>query len=590
MSEQNLQPMENEIIMEIGNASINAVSQSLTAFVSGAVNVKAPELRLTGMEVFAEAEEKGLLSQVGFRGGAGQQFLFFPAASTAVLAALLLGKEPPEEPPAALDEMEESAMSEVVSMFLGVYTTSLSGFTGTSVEIDSPTSEYIAPATKDFTAAGLNPDEQLVVLQFGLQIEPGHEVTFYQYVPYPFMKELIAPLLPEEPAAEEAPEELPAETGDEREALLDGLQAGVDEPGDGEKEEEITLDHTQKDVLAEIGNISLGASATALSDLLNRKVQITTPEISLTTMKDIRTNYPVPCLVITVNYIKGLSGDNTLILNEEDALSIVGIMMSMEPPDKPTELGEIELSGISEAMNQMMGSAATAMSDIFERLIDISPPSMEVKDLYNESLEGSGLEDEDSPVVKIAFRMEVEGLLDSTLLQLIPLPFALEMVEFLLSKMSGEESAGAGATGETSAAESVTGTGFGMEADDQGDEEEEEGLFKDLDIFTAPAEGTEQESSPEPVAAPAATALKDYNYSRIDMIRDIPINIHVLLGKTRLPLKKIFSLLPGEVIALERYLGEAVEIYANDRLVAKGEVVVVNGQFGIKIIDMLRSK
>lgn len=577
MSEKDLQPMEKEILLEIGNATINAASQSLGSFVSGAINAKPPAVKIVSMEELLGVAEKGLFVTIVFHEGvAGQQFLFFPAASGALLAALLLGKDPPATPPQVLDEMEQSALSEVVGMLMGVYTTSLSGFIGRSVEMDPPQIETSSPAEKDYAAAGFDNAEQWVVLEFALEFESDNEAIFFQYIPYPLMKEIVAPLIPEESGAK-TPEKTTDLPGTQRDASIEDTTEAEAAEATETAETEEALSEMQLDALAEIGNISLGASATALSELLRRRVQITTPAVNLTTMQDVRASYPLPCLVITVNYSKGLAGNNVLILKNDDALSIVGVMMGMEPPEKPPQLGEMELSGIGEAMNQMMGASATAMSDFFGRLIDISPPRVESKDLHSESLDVTEL-GEDSPVVKITFNIEVDGLLDSTLLQLIPLPFAREMASSLLASMGFPEP---GATDSIMGDVAVPPT---VE-----EEESISSVFNFLD--TDDPKETEALSHPGVIDRGAKTfsASGDHDSSRIDMIRDIPINIHVLLGKARLPLRKIFSMLPGEIIALERYLGEAVDIYANDRLVAKGEVVMVNGQFGIKIIDMFSS-
>ncbi|MEW5919719.1 MAG: flagellar motor switch phosphatase FliY [Bacillota bacterium] len=597
MTELILKPLEKEIIRKIGNASVNAVPQALAAFVRGAVRVQAPDIQLKSMDSLTGLGEKGLLARIVFREGlTGQQYFFFPGESAALLAALLLGKEPPAEPPEEPAEMEKSALSEAVGMIMGVYTTSLSGFLNSQIGIDAPQIEYISPAEKDFSTDGLSAAENWVVLRFILEVEPAYQVIFLQYIPYAFMREMIAPLLP--PQADAAKEAAGTDTPSrEQQALLSDL-------GDLPEKEKEDLNMLQKDALAEVGNISLGASATALAKLLNRRVQITTPAVTLTTMAEVRANYPTPCLVVTVNYSKGLTGHNILILKRDDALAIVGVMMGLEPPERLLELGEMEISGISEAMNQMMGSAATAMSDLFQRTIDISPPHVEVKDLHVEKLDIAEMDDENL-VVQVAFHMEVEALLDSKLLQLIPLPFARGISDYLLSSVGAAEPEGEDIGedvledfnfGDISvedflersapATTEVVGLGKVFAGEEQA-EEAAAGLFSGLEMFTRALAGDtadNQDANPN-----ASTKVwQDYEYSRIDMIRDIPVNIHVLLGKTRLPLKKIFSILPGEAITLDRYLGEPVDVFANDRLVAKGEVVMVNGQFGFKIIDMIR--
>lgn len=318
-----------------------------------------------------------------------------------------------------------------------------------------------------------------------------------------------------------------------------------------EREEEL-LEQQYQDALAEVGNISLGAAATALSQILNRTVQITTPKVSLVSLKEVRASYPVPCVVVTVHYLKGLEGDNILIVKNEDALKIAGLMMGMESTEGFAELGELELSAISEAMNQMMGSAATAMSDLFNRSIEISPPQVSYKDLKTENVDLNSIHD-DSIVIRIAFRMVVEALLDSELIQLIPLEYGRKIASSLLSAVVS-----------------------GMM---------EEPLLPATAIDSSAEAGVEI-AFPEDVLPPADIYGMGQD-DKFQLIKDIPIEINAILGKARVSLKRVFSVVPGEIIPLENYLGEPVELYANNQLVARGEVVLVNGHFGVKITAML---
>ncbi len=329
------------------------------------------------------------------------------------------------------------------------------------------------------------------------------------------------------------------------------------------------LDEMQKDALAEIGNISLGASATALSQLVNKRVSITTPKVMITTMEEVRSNYPVPCLVVAVNYVKGLTGENLLIVKNEDALFIVGLMMGMEYPEKPEELGEMELSAISEAMNQMMGSASTAMSDFLNRTIDISPPEVNLVNFSEKGLEMEDLGD-DSVLALVSFQMEIEDVIDSQILQLLPLQFAKDITLLLLSSL--DKSSDSGDKNETKV-------------------EDEHETVHDL-VEKQPRERTA--SIIPNISKPSEKkdlARKPYdNTARLDLIRGIPVDLVVVLGKTKIPLKQVFSLVPGDIINLDSYLGEPVELYANMRLVARGEVVLVNRQFGVRISEIIRTQ
>ena len=128
----------------------------------------------------------------------------------------------------------------------------------------------------------------------------------------------------------------------------------------------------EKETIAEVGNISLGRTS-ALSSIIDRRVDITTPHVQVLTIDEIKKNYPVPCLLVETSYIRGLEGDNLLLIKQEDALAIAGLMLGSLVD---TTLGEMELSANQEAMNQMMGSMATSMSEMFSEVIEITPPKL----------------------------------------------------------------------------------------------------------------------------------------------------------------------------------------------------------------------
>ena len=138
------------------------------------------------------------------------------------------------------------------------------------------------------------------------------------------------------------------------------------------------LNSMEQDALGEIGNISFGSSATALSTLLNQKVDITTPAVSIVERNRLKEEFPHPYVAIQVNYTKGFSGVNLLVIKQSDAAIIADLMLGGDGISASELLGEIQLSAVQEAMNQMMGSAATSMSTIFNKKVDISPPSIDL--------------------------------------------------------------------------------------------------------------------------------------------------------------------------------------------------------------------
>ena len=232
---------------------------------------------------------------------------------------------------------------------------------------------------------------------------------------------------------------------EEIDALLNGGGSTPESQPEPETSESVSVGITEdisdmeKDALGEIGNISMGSAATTLSVLLGRRVSITTPRVSVDTLGAIKNHYPLPYLIVQVGYTQGISGDNILAIQEQDALIIADLMMGGEGTNPPTELNELYMSAVGECMNQMMGAVATSLSTMFSKKIDISPPLVNLIDLASET-KISEVVNESEEIVKVAFRMEVEGLIDSEIMQILPLNIAKEMVDNLMSGgMQAEE-------------------------------------------------------------------------------------------------------------------------------------------------------
>ena len=194
------------------------------------------------------------------------------------------------------------------------------------------------------------------------------------------------------------------------------------------------------DVLGEVGNISMGAVATTMYSLLDRRVSITTPRVSVYDAKDVLTVYQIPFVVATIEYVEGISGTNLLVLKVEDAALITDLLMGGDGVvEQPIELTEMHLSAMSEIMNQMMGASSTSLSKLLRTQINISPPKSTQVDV---GFNVAGLLGDEDMVTKVSFDMEIEGLLKSELIQLIPYEasrgFAKRFMEAGMGVTSGE--------------------------------------------------------------------------------------------------------------------------------------------------------
>ena len=189
------------------------------------------------------------------------------------------------------------------------------------------------------------------------------------------------------------------------------------------------LTQEQRDVLGEIANISMGNAATTLSMMVNRRVDITTPRVSVINRSESLDDYEKTCIFVQIHYIKGLTGNNVFILKEPDVLCMTDLMMGGDGTNMQGEVNELHLSAASEAMNQMMGTSATSMASMLAIPVDISTPDVSRIDVESVKMFEKMFESEQEKFVKIAFRMEIGDLIDSTMVQLYPVRFAGQMCE-----------------------------------------------------------------------------------------------------------------------------------------------------------------
>jgi len=331
------------------------------------------------------------------------------------------------------------------------------------------------------------------------------------------------------------------------------------------------LSDMEKDALGEIGNISMGSAATTLSVLLGRRVSITTPRVSVASMEEIKGRYPLPYVVIEVGYTHGILGTNVLAIREQDALIISDLMMGGDGTNPPTELNELYLSAVSEAMNQMMGGVATSLSTLFRKKIDISPPSINLIDFAVAASITDAVAVDDH-VVSIAFRMEVEDLIDSEIMQIIPLSVAKEMVTNLMNSMQPPEVPAQAPPAP--AAPQV--------------QQQQQAQQQQVVMPAQPRQQPAQQVNVQPVQfAPLVQQTINATDTNINLIMDVPLQVTVELGRTRKLIRDILELAPGSVIELDKLAGEAVDILVNGKLIAKGEVVVIDDNFGVRITEII---
>ena len=380
---------------------------------------------------------------------------------------------------------------------------------------------------------------------------------------------------------------IPAADGD---AAPAGESEAAESPDSSSSQFEDVLSDIEKDALGEIGNISMGSAATTLSVLLGHKVNITTPSVSVATMSIIQEQYPMPYLIVEVGYTIGIEGNNVLAIQASDAAIIADLMMGGDGTSPDTEINEIAMSAVGESMNQMMGTVATSLSTMFNKKIDISPPKVNLIDFASQD-KVTELVGADEPVVRTSFRMEVDGLIDSEIMQILPVPVAKEMVEALTGGTAEEPAPAPAPPAPAPATAAPVPPPAPMPA---------------APAMAAPAMTAPVMAAPPvggygmpmqphvatnvPVQSAQFTPLNtqpvQVNDANIGLILDVPLSVTVELGRTKKSIKDILELTNGSIVELEKLAGEPVDIQVNGKFLAKGEVVVIDENFGVRITEI----
>ena len=406
--------------------------------------------------------------------------------------------------------------------------------------------------------------------------------------------------------------------------------------GDEEK-----LTDVEKDAIGEVANISMGSSATTLYSLVNRKVNITTPVVTLATWKTLLDSYEKPCVFIQIKYTKGLDGTNILVLKEHDVKVITDLMMGGDGTNTEGELGELHLSAISEAMNQMMGAAATSLSTLLQTVIDISPPESSLFDL-TEVKDGKEI----SPFlggtfVKISFRMQIDDLVDSTIMQLYPIDFARKLVETFINtqmanidevtekkpeqpendttaqipapgtdnqtKMNNTNLNGMNQMGNMGMNDMNQMNNMGMNGMNQMGNMGMNGMnqmgnmgmnsmnqmgnmgmnsMNQMGMMGMPGQNVNVQ--PAQFQSFSNDNMGTTGQENIGLIKDVPLEVTVELGRTTKSISDILDFSPGTIIELDRIAGEPIDVLVNGKFVAKGEVVVIEESFGVRITEIIK--
>ncbi|CAM3860274.1 flagellar motor switch protein [Bacillus paramycoides] len=529
---EHLTSQECDILGEIANISFGSASTVLSTILNRQVSITAPHVELVDLYDTSDVEVPHVVLNIHFTKGLDMENLLVLKQDVALSIAdlMMMGTGEVEEGK-ELGELELSAVQEAMNQMMGFAATSMSEFFQDTVDMSPPTIKVVQLTEEIEKISGINGNNMVVKVSFELKIDNLVNSQLVQIVSVEHAKRMINKLL----------------------QLSGGVEEEIDEQAEVQ-EIEIVEEHVEKeqltqeekDVLGEIANISIGSASTVLSTLLNQPVTISTPNVEAINVRHYE-GVPVPFVILNVDFVEGLKNENVFVFTKDVALTMVDLMMmGTGEIDPEKELSELELSGIKEIMNQMMGHAATAMSEMFKEKMDMTPPDVKFVSL-KEEMEYLGETMEVDELVQITFNLEIGDLLQSKMYQILPISEAKEMVRRLLYPMV----------------------------------EEQEEIVEEV---------VEEEEIPASVVQPIEyKEVKQVEpiYMDTSILQNVEMNVKFVFGSTVRTIQDILSLQENEAVVLDEDIDEPIQIYVNDVLVAYGELVNVDGFFGVKVTKSL---
>lgn len=522
-----LTQQEMDIVGEIANISFGSASTILSTLLNKPVSITTPRVEVVDLFDTSEIILPHVVLNIQFIKGLEMENLFVLKREVALaMADLMMMGTGEVDPNQQLTELDLSAVQEAMNQMMGFAATSMSDLFQDTVDMTPPGIKVVNLAEEIEKISHYN-QTSIVTVSFDLRIGTLVNSKLVQIVSMENVRQMVNKLMR---LSEPLPSEVPAPPAVEQ------------------------LTQEEKDTLGEISNISIGSASTVLSALLNQPVTISVPNVEVINVRSYE-GVPFPYLVLNVDFTEGFHHENVFVLSKEVALTMVDLMMmGTGEIDADKELDELEMSGVKEVMNQMMAHAATALSEMFQKKVDITPPTVKVVSI-SEELKQIGASNESDELIQIAFHLEIGTFIRSTMYQFFSIPEGKEIVKRLLRVTGAED------LYEADSVSNVTEAAEGAPVSS-------DGFFQFENVMT------EQQSH-------------ESQATKSPLLSQVEVELEFVFGSTTKMIDEVLSLRPDEVGLLEEAIDEPLRIYANGVLIAHGELVNVDGFFGIRVIEAL---
>lgn len=385
-------------------------------------------------------------------------------------------------------------------------------------------------------------------------------------------------------------------------------------------DENIEFSSYEIDAVGEILNISMGSAATAVSELLNAKVWITTPTVNVVKVGDLNYDNLEPAICVKIVYVEGITGLNMMVLKQNDVQLILNQLLGNPLVIDPDfQFDELNISAVSEVMNQMMGASATALSDLLGMTVDISVPMPYI--IESASFGDLCEMDADATVVAVTFNLTVDGVMESEFMSVMSLPLAKTLSGKMIEKFSADEeepepeapapaaAAPAPAAAAPAPAPAAAPQQQMPQMPQQMPQMPQMPMGGEMPMYQMPPQGgygyPNQYAAYGAYPPPPPVNVQNAQLHQFDamdfgiptdqkdnlkLLMGVPLEISVEIGTAKRKVKDILEFTQGTIIELERQAGAPVDIVVNGNLIARGDVVVIDDNFAVRITEIVKSK
>ncbi len=581
-----LDGMKTDALGEVYNITMSSAATAVSGMIGVTVSMTSPQITVCKAGEMVSTRFNGLVDGILFNdneetvyvkleyknGLSGSSVMIFNKNDLQMIVNKLMGLPMEISEDFEFDEMSISAINEVMSQMMGASATSLSQMVNSSVEITPPDTKVSNDTGMLYELEGISEADDICAVAVNMSFSDDgnvHSSKFIVVVSIPLANTMANRLM--------------------------GIED--DEPCEESSENGYSLSDTKRDAIGEIQNIMMGSAATALSNFMNAKVVITTPKVHINKAGKVKFDDLDPSICVRIKYVKGIHGTSVLVLKQSDVQLMVNQLMGLPlVVTDDFEFDELNISAVCEIMNQMMGASATTLSEIISTPTDISTPEAIVIDSTDDILKINNISDDDD-VCAISFDLSIDGIMSSHFVTMLSIDLAEEMANRMLNSYSSdldtyEEPPKAASPKKE---EKTSGRKAKQKRED-----------------TPKPAAPKPKPKPAPSPAPSrvvnnaaskslkveefhigsleddAEKLTDKQYKNLKTLLDVPMEVAVRIGQTQKSIDEVGNFNKGTIIELDSMANEPVDILVNGNLIARGDVVVVDDNFAVRITEILK--